>query len=108
MMGQTVDVSEPRAAAADKKLRAEYGSKYDWPAVTILHYDGARILLKALDMAGPNPEAIRDALEKIDNFEAATTAVPKKPFSKEDHEILDPKGVFLGVWKDDIVVRATH
>ena len=106
MMGQTVDVSEPRAAVAHKKFRDIYGAKYDWPAVTFLHYDGARILLKALDMAGPNPEGIRDALEKIDDFDAATTAIPKKPFDKEDHEILDQEGVFLGVWKGDIVVRA--
>lgn len=106
MMGQTVDVSAPRAAVVDKKFRAEYGAKYDWPAVTFLHYDGARLLLKALDRAGPNPEAIRDALEKIDDFDAATTAIPRKPFSKEDHECLDQEGVFLGVWKGDIVIRA--
>lgn len=106
MMGMTVDVSEPRASVAHEKFKAEYGAKYDWPAVTFPHYDGARILLKALDIAGPNPEAIRDTLEKIDDFDAATTAIPKKPFSKEDHEILDEKGVFLGVWKGDIVVRA--
>ncbi len=105
MMGMTVDISEPKAAAADKKFRAEYGDKYDWPAVTLLSYDGARILLKALDIAGPNPEGIRDALEQIDDFEAATTAIPRKPFSKEDHEILDPKAVFLGVWDGNVVVR---
>lgn len=108
MMGMTVDVSEPKASVAHKKFKAEYGAKYDWPAVTFPHYDGARILLKALDIAGPNPEGIRDTLEKIDDFDAATTAIPKKPFSKDDHEILDEKGVFLGVWKGDIVVRATN
>jgi branched-chain amino acid transport system substrate-binding protein len=106
MMGMTVDVSEPKASVAHNKFKAEYGSKYDWPAVTFPHYDGARILLEALNMAGPNPEGIRDALERIDDFDAATTAIPKKPFSKDDHEILDEKGVFLGVWKGDIVVRA--
>jgi ABC-type branched-subunit amino acid transport system substrate-binding protein len=72
--------------------------------VVFLHYDGARLLLKALDKAGPNSEGIRDALEKIDDFDAATTA-PKKPFSKEDHEMLNPEGVFLGVWKGDKIVR---
>jgi branched-chain amino acid transport system substrate-binding protein len=105
MMGQALDVSEPRAAVVDAKLRKEYGKAYDWPVVVFLHYDGARILLKALDKAGPDSEGIRDALEEIDDFDAATTAIPKKPFSKEDHEILDPEGVFLGVWKGDIVVR---
>lgn len=106
MMGQTVDVSEPKAAVAHKKFQAEYGAKYDWPTVTFLHYDGARILLMALDKAGPDPKRIRDVLEEIDDFDAATTAIPKKPFSKYDHEILDQEGVFLGVWKGDIVVRA--
>jgi branched-chain amino acid transport system substrate-binding protein len=105
MMGQALDLSDPKAAAIDAKFRKEYGKAYDWPVVVFLHYDGARLLLKALDMAGPNPEGIRDALERINDFDAATTAVPKKPFSKEDHEILDPDGVFLGVWKGDIVVR---
>lgn len=105
MMGQALDLSDPKAAALDAKFRKEYGKAYDWPVVVFLHYDGARLLLKALDMAGPNPEGIRDALEKIDNFDAATTAVPKKPFSKTDHEILDQDGVFLGVWKGDIVVK---
>lgn len=105
MMGQALDMSDPKAAALDAKFRKEYGQAYDWPVVAFLHYDGARLLLKALDMAGPNPDGIRDALEKIDDFDALTTAVPKKPFGKDDHEILDPKGVFLGVWKGDIVVK---
>ncbi len=108
MMGQALDLSDPKAAALDAKFRKEYGKAYDWPVVVFLHYDGARLLLKALDMAGPNPDGIRDALEKINNFEAATTAVPKKPFSKDDHEILDQDGVFLGVWKGDIVVKAKN
>jgi branched-chain amino acid transport system substrate-binding protein len=105
MMGQALDLSEPKAQKIHKKFQKEYGKKYDWPVVAFLHYDGARILLKALDMAGPDPEKIRDALEQINDFDAVTTAVPKKPFSKTDHEILDPDGVFLGAWKGDIVVR---
>lgn len=105
MMGQALDVSEPRAAGFDAKFRKEYGAAYIWPVVTFLHYDGARLILKALDMVGPDPDKIRDALEKIDDFDAATTAVPRKPFSKEDHEMLDPEGVFLGVWKGNKVVR---
>jgi branched-chain amino acid transport system substrate-binding protein len=105
MMGQALDLSELRAKDVHEKFQKEYGKKYDWPVVVFLHYDGARLLLKALDMAGPNPEGIRDVLEEIDDFDAATTAIPKKPFSKEDHEILDQDGVFLGVWKGDIVVR---
>jgi branched-chain amino acid transport system substrate-binding protein len=104
MMAYAVDISEPKPAAFDAKFRKEYGKAYTWPVVVFLHYDGARLLLKALDKAGPDSEGIRDALEKIDDFDAATTA-PKKPFSKEDHEMLNPEGVFLGVWKGDKIVR---
>jgi branched-chain amino acid transport system substrate-binding protein len=105
MMGQALDVFDPRAAGPDAKFRKEYGTSYIWPVVTFLHYDGTRLILKALDMVGPNSDKIRDALEIIEDFDAATTAVPRKPFSKKDHEILDPEGVFLGVWMGNKVVR---
>ena len=70
-----------------------------------LGYDAANLVLRAIEMGGPSADEIRDSLERIDNFEAVTTGVPKKPYSKDDHECLDQKDVFLGVWKAGRVVR---
>jgi hypothetical protein len=63
------------------------------------------LVLRAIDAAGPNADEIRDALERIDGFQAVTTGVPRKPYSKDDHECLDQKDVFLGVWKSGKVVK---
>jgi branched-chain amino acid transport system substrate-binding protein len=103
VMGQALDMGNPKAQKFDTKMRKEYGTKYRWPVVAALGYDGTRLVLKALDKAGPNPQAIRDALEQINDFEGVT-GVPKKPFGPKDHEALDYKDVFLGVWKNGKVV----
>ncbi len=105
VMGQALDLNEPKARAWDEKMRKEYGKEYRWPVIASFGYDAANLVLRALDMAGPNPDEIRDALERIDNFDAVTTGVPKKPYSKDDHECVDQKDVFLGVWEKGKVVR---
>jgi branched-chain amino acid transport system substrate-binding protein len=105
VMGQALDLNEPKARAWDEKMRKEYGKEYRWPVIASFGYDAANLVLKALDMAGPNPDEIRDALERIDNFDAITTGVPKKPYSKDDHECVDQKDVFLGIWEKGKVVR---
>ncbi len=105
VMGQALDLHDPKAHVWDEKMRKEYGKEYRWPVVASFGYDAANLVLKALEMAGPNPDAIRDALERIGNFEAVTTGVRKQPYSKDDHECLDQKDVFLGVWEKGRVVR---
>jgi len=105
VMGQALDLNEPKARAWDEKMRKEYGKEYHWPVIASFGYDAANLVLKALEMAGPNPDEIRDALERIDNFDAITTGVPKKPYSKDDHECVDQKDVFLGIWEKGKVVR---
>jgi branched-chain amino acid transport system substrate-binding protein len=105
VMGQALDLNDRRAQQFDEKARKEYGKLYRWPVVVTLGYDAANLVLRALDAGGPNSDEIRDALERIDNFEAVTTGVPRKPYSKDDHECLDQKDVFLGVWKNGRVVK---
>lgn len=105
VMGQALDLSEPKAKQFDEKARKEYGKEYRWPVLVTLGYDAANLVLKAIDAGGPTPDAIRDALEKIDGFQAVTTGVPAKPYAKDDHECLDQKDVFLGVWKGGKVVK---
>jgi branched-chain amino acid transport system substrate-binding protein len=105
VMGQALDLSDQRAQQFDDKARKEYGKAYRWPVIVTLGYDAANLVLRAIDTGGPNPDEIRDALERIDNFEAVTTGVPKKPYTKDDHECLDQKDVFLGVWKNGRVVK---
>jgi branched-chain amino acid transport system substrate-binding protein len=61
-------------------------------------YDATRLLLMALDKAGPDPKKIRDAIEQINDFKAATTA-PAQPFTKDDHEAIDAKDIFIGQLK---------
>jgi branched-chain amino acid transport system substrate-binding protein len=105
VMGQALDLGDKKAAAFDEKARKEYGKSYRWPVLVTLGYDAANLVLRAIDLGGPNADEIRDALEKIDNFEAITTGVPKKPYAKDDHECLDQKDVFLGIWKGGKVVK---
>jgi branched-chain amino acid transport system substrate-binding protein len=105
VMGQALDLGDQKAAAFDDKARKEYGKNYRWPVLVTLGYDATNLVLRAIDAGGPNPDEIRDALEKIDNFDAITTGVPKKPYAKDDHECLDQKDVFLGIWKDGKVVK---
>ena len=105
VMGQALDLSDARAQQFDDKARKEYGKAYRWPVVVTLGYDATNLVLRAIDTGGPSADEIRDALEKTDNFEAVTTGVPKKPYSKDDHECLDQKDVFLGVWKNGRVVK---
>ena len=105
VMGQALDLGDRRAQQFDEKARKEYGKAYRWPVLVTLGYDAANLVLRAIEMGGPSADEIRDSLERIDNFEAITTGVPKKPYAKDDHECLDQKDVFLGVWKAGRVVR---
>jgi len=105
VMGQALDLSDPKAKAFDERMRKEYGSDYRWPVVAALGYDAGQIVFKAVDQVGKSDaKAIRDALEKIDGVEAVS-ATPPKPFSANDHECLDREHVFLGVWKNGEVVH---
>jgi branched-chain amino acid transport system substrate-binding protein len=104
VMGQALDLSEPRAAEFDAKMKKEYGDKYRWPVVAALGYDAMRIVLGAVDKVGADPLKIQQAFLETDGFEAVS-GTPPKPFGPKDQECLDPKDVFLGVWKDGQVVR---
>ena len=105
VMGQALDLSDPKAKAFDQRMRQEYGSEYRWPVLAALGYDAGQIMFKAVDKVGKSdPKAIRDALESIDGIEAVSAA-PARPFSPTDHECLDREHVFLGVWKNGEVVR---
>jgi branched-chain amino acid transport system substrate-binding protein len=105
VMGQALDLGDRRAQQFDEKARKEYGKAYRWPVVVTLGYDAANLVLRAIETGGPSSDEIRDSLERIDDFEAVTTGVPKKPYGKDDHECLDQKDVFLGVWKAGRVLK---
>lgn len=105
VMGQALDINTPRAKSFNERMKKEYGSAYRWPVVAALGYDAGQIVFKAVNQVGkPDPEAIRNAIENIDGIEAIS-ATPAKPFSATDHECLDYKDVFLGVWKNGVVTR---
>lgn len=104
VMGQALDLNEPKAAEFDAKMKKEYGDKYRWPVVAALGYDAMRIVLQAVDKVGGDPLKLQKALEETDGFKAVS-GTPARPFSPKDHECLDPQNVFLGVWKDGRVVK---
>jgi branched-chain amino acid transport system substrate-binding protein len=105
VMGQALDLADPKAKAFDDRMRKEFGAAYRWPVLGALGYDAGRIMFAAVERAGKaDPKAIREALEAIDGLEAVS-AVPPKPFSAIDHECLDKEHVFLGVWRNGEVVR---
>ena len=105
VMTQALDLAAPRAKSFDERMRKEYGSSYRWPLVASLGYDAGQIVFKAVEQVGKaDPAAIRDAIENVSDIQAVS-ATPAKPFSATDHECLDRKDVFLGVWKDGAVAR---
>ncbi len=105
VMGQALDIANPRAKAFDERMKREYGNAYRWPVLAALGYDAGQIVFKAVEKVGKSdPAAIRDAIESIDGVQAIS-ATPAKPFSATDHECLDRENVFLGVWKNGTVVK---
>src|SRR5260221_97760 len=77
------------------------------PVATAQTYDGVRLLLRALDKVGPDPQKIRDALEEIDDFTEAVTKMKPHPFSQANHESLGRDTGFLAVWHDGKLARAS-
>lgn len=104
VMGQALDLNDPKAADFDAKMKKEFGDKYRWPVVAALGYDAMRIVLQAVDKVGGDPIKLQKALEETDSYKAVS-GTPPKPFGPKDHECLDPQNVFLGVWKDGRVVK---
>jgi branched-chain amino acid transport system substrate-binding protein len=78
------------------------------PVATAQTYDGVRLLLRALDKVGPDPQKIRDALEEIDDFTEAVTKMKPHPFSHDNHESLGRDTGFLAVWHDGKLERAAE
>ena len=76
------------------------------PVATAQTYDGTRLLLRALDKVGPDPQRVRDALEEIDDFSEAVTKMKPHPYSPENHESLGRDTGFLAVWHDGKLERA--
>lgn len=108
VMGQALDLADPKAKSFDERMRKEYGNDYRWPVLAALGYDAGQIVFKTVEKVGKNdPKALRDALEAIDGIQAIS-ATPAKPFSPSDHECLDKEHVFLGTWKGGQVVRLKY
>jgi branched-chain amino acid transport system substrate-binding protein len=70
------------------------------PVATAQTYDGVRLVLRALDRVGPDPQKIRDALEETDGFTEAVTKMKPHPFSSQNHESLGRDTGFLAFWHD--------
>ena len=76
--------------------KAEYPDRANVPAVTALGYDGYMLLLDAIERAGSDdPQAIRDALAKIQNFEGATGMI-----SINENGDAEKDGAIIKVVKD--------
>jgi len=105
VMGQALDLSQEGAQKFVARMQSEYGKDFRWPVLAALGYDAAQVVFKALDTAKTlEPEDVRNALEAVDGIKAIS-ATPAKPFGPKDHECLDKEHVFLGVWKNNTVVR---
>ncbi len=95
-----------------KKLHAKVEQRFKdqggdfHPVATAQTYDGARLVLRALDRVGPDPKKIRDALEEISDFTEAVTKMNPRPYNKDNHESLGRTSGFLAVWRNGKLVRA--
>jgi ABC-type branched-subunit amino acid transport system substrate-binding protein len=97
----TPDQSANAKALHEKmeRLYKDQGGDF-YPVGTAQTYDGARLVLRALDKVGPDPQKIRDALEEIDDFTEAVTKMKRHPFSSQRHESLGRDTGFLAVWHE--------
>jgi len=95
-----------------KKFHARVESEFKdqggdfFPVATAQTYDGTRLLLRALDMAGPDPKKVRDALEEIGDFNEPVVKMKPHPYSKTNHEALGRESGFLAVWRGGNIMRA--
>lgn len=95
-----------------KKLHAKVEQRFKdqggdfHPVATAQTYDGARLVLRALDRVGPDPKKIRDALEEISDFTEAVTKMKPRPYAPDNHEALGRESGFLAIWKNGKLVRA--
>ena len=103
----TTDQSANAKALHEKMERVfkDQGGDF-YPVGTAQTYDGVRLVLRALDKVGPDPQKIRDALEEIDDFTEAVTKMKPHPFSRQNHESLGRDTGFLAVWHDGKVEHA--
>jgi branched-chain amino acid transport system substrate-binding protein len=93
----TID-RDATAKAFNEKIVAEYGSN-PVPITAAQAYDATNLFLAALEKAGPDRKAIRDAIEATSDFKGVTTA-PAQPYGPTDHEAIDVKDMFLGTLQD--------
>jgi len=84
------------AAAFDKRVIQETGDD-PVPITAAQGYDATRLILMALDKVGPDPKAIRDAIEATTGFTPVTTA-GTTPYSKDKHEAIDAKDMFVATY----------
>ncbi len=64
-------------------------------------YDLTHILARALDLAGSTERsAVRDALEQVRDYRGLTGNYPR-PFSKEDHDALEARQLFMARYRED-------
>lgn len=87
----------PKYAEFQQKFLAEY--KVDgFPPVSAQTYDGVYMLAKAIEAVGEDSKKIRDYLEDgLKDFQGVT-GIPADPFSKENHEAIGYKQMFMGKW----------
>jgi branched-chain amino acid transport system substrate-binding protein len=86
------------AKAFHEKVLAEYGSN-PVPITAAQAYDATNLFLAALEKAGPDRKAIRDAIEATSDFKGVTTA-PAQPYGPTDHEAIDVKDMFMASLQD--------
>jgi branched-chain amino acid transport system substrate-binding protein len=82
--------------AFDEKMRKAYG-RNNFAPVAAQSYDGIYILAKAIEKAGTDPKAIRDAVEATTGFSGVTNT-PAQPWAKGKPEALGLKDMFIGKW----------
>lgn len=100
----TIDQS-PAAKEFHEKLIKKYG-KDEFPIAAAQSYDSAMMALKAIDKVGPDPDKIRDAIENQDDF-VGVTSIPKKPYTKANHEAIPREVMFLATYtKDGTIVKS--
>jgi branched-chain amino acid transport system substrate-binding protein len=97
---------DPQAAAFVKKFQDVYGTGPVMWTVAAQCYEATRILLRAIDQAGPNPAKIRDALQNMTGYKPAVLPfIKSSPWTKTDHEAIHQNDLFLATYQHGNIVK---
>jgi branched-chain amino acid transport system substrate-binding protein len=88
----------PQRQAVIDAYRERFKQDFDEQAGFFGAYDAVNLFAAAMEKAGFEPKAIRDALENLPNFKGLILDVDQPPFTRQQHESFSERNMMIGRW----------